>query len=96
MRNSINSGHPLHKSKGNSRRSFILILDWMLVKATLITWMHLSPYPNFYKAEKAKSQSTVSKDLRKYKDITERFLSSLFGTSIMLQKVEEYKKLLYF
>ena len=41
--------------------------------------MNLSPYPNLRKAEKIKSA---------FKDITERFLFSLFDSSIMTQIVE--------
>ena len=42
----------------------------------------------FYKPEKIKSQSTLSKALRKYKDIRGRRLSSLFDTANMSQIVE--------
>ena len=59
MHNSIESGKswrtPRIRVKGSDRRPFILILDWMLVNATLIMWMNLAPYPNFCKAGKTKS-----------------------------------------
>ena len=41
--------------KGSDRRPFILILDSILVYATLIMWMNLPPYPSLRKAEKIKS-----------------------------------------
>ena len=41
--------------KWSDRRPFILFLDLILVYATLIMWMNLSPYPNLCKAEKIKS-----------------------------------------
>ena len=66
----------------------------MLMNAILIKWIKLSPYPNFFKAEKRKSQSTLSKDLRKCKDITERFLFSSLDTSIISRTVE--RELFYF
>ena len=50
MYNSIENGHPWRslciRVKESDRRSFILILDWMLVSATLIMWINLSPYWN--------------------------------------------------
>ena len=66
--NTDESGHhwrtPYIRVKGSDRRPFILILDWMLVYATLIVRMNFSPYPTFCKTEKAKSQSTLPKALR--------------------------------
>ena len=59
------------------RRQFILILDSMLVYATSMMLMNLSPYPNLCKAKKIKS--TLS---------TERFLFSLFDSSVMSQIAE--------
>ena len=59
------------------RRPFILILDSMLVYATSMMRMNLSPYPNLCKAKKIKS--TLS---------TERFLFSLFDSSVMSQIAE--------
>ena len=56
--NSMESRHPCHTNvsvKGSDRRPFILILDSILVYATLIMRMNLSPYPNLRKAEKIKS-----------------------------------------
>ena len=58
--------------------------------------MNLSPYPNFCKAEKIKSQSTLSKAFGKSKDIVERFLFSLFDTSIMSRIVERVYKIVLF
>ena len=47
MYNSIKSGRPWQtfhlKVKKSDRRSFILILDWVLVNATLIMSINLSP-----------------------------------------------------
>ena len=54
-------GTPRIRVKGSDKMQFTLILDWMLVNATLIVRMNLSPYPNFCKAEKTKSQATLSK-----------------------------------
>ena len=67
------------KIKGSDRKPFVLILDSILVYATLIIWMSLSPYPNLRKAEKIKPT---------FKDITERYLFSLFDWSVMLQIAE--------
>ena len=53
--NSMESKHPWRTNiriKGSNRRLFILILDSILVYATLIMWMNLSPYANLRKAEK--------------------------------------------
>ena len=58
MHNSIENRHPWKtqiRAKGADRRPSFLILDWILVYATLIMWMNLSPYPNLSKAEKIKS-----------------------------------------
>ena len=58
MYNSMESWHPWRTwitVKGSDRRLFILILDSILVYATLIIWMNLSPYPNLCKANKIKS-----------------------------------------
>ena len=69
MYKSIENRHPWQTSrvrvKGSDRRPFILILDWILVYTSLTMWMNLSPYPNLYKAEKLKSQSTL-RILQKY------------------------------
>ena len=46
--------------KGSDRRPFVLILDWILVYTSLTIWMKLSSYPNLCKAEKLKSQSTLT------------------------------------
>ena len=55
MYNSIWSGKlwktPSVSIKRSDRRSFILILDWMLVNATLPMGTNLSPYPRFCKTE---------------------------------------------
>ena len=56
--NSMESRHPWHTNiriKGSDRRPFILILDSILVYATLIMWMNLPPYPNLGKEEKIKA-----------------------------------------
>ena len=62
MFSSIESRHPWQTSRvrviGSNRRPFILILDWMLVNATFIIWMNLSPYWNFCKAEKTIKSTT--------------------------------------
>ena len=57
-----------------------LVLDSILAYAVLCNyvckmWMNLSPHPNLCKVENSK-------------DITKRFLFSLFDSSIMSQKVE--------
>ena len=61
------SGHPWRtpwiRVKGLDRRPFILILDSILVYATLHIRMNFSPYPNFCKTEKTKSQFTLPKAL---------------------------------
>ena len=66
--NTDESGHPWRtpciRVKGSDRRPFIVILDWMLVYATLIVRMNFSPYPAFCKTEKAISQPTRPKALR--------------------------------
>ena len=51
----------LARVKVSDRRPIILVLDRMFVYATLIISMNFSPYPNFCKAEKTKSQSTLLK-----------------------------------
>ena len=56
--NSMESRHPWCTNiriKESGRRPFILILNLILVEATLVMWMNLSPYPNLCKAEKIKS-----------------------------------------
>ena len=58
--------------------------------------MNLPPYQNFGETEKIKSQSTLSKNLRKFEDITGRFLFSLFDTSIMSRIVERVCKIVLF
>ena len=67
MCNSIDSGHPWRtlwiRVKWSDRKPFILILDWMLVNTTLITWINFCPYPNFCKPESKKSHSSLSKVL---------------------------------
>ena len=47
--------HTNIRIKGSDRRQFILILDSILVYATLIMWMNLSPFPNLRKAEEINS-----------------------------------------
>ena len=79
INNSIERRHPWRiphiRVKRSDRRPFISILDWMLVYATFFMRMNLSPYSNFCKAEKIKSQSTLSKALGKSKDIKKGFYS---------------------
>ena len=62
MYTSIDSRYPWKtpciRVKGSNRRTFILILDWMLVNATFIIWMNLSPYSNFCKAGKTINSTT--------------------------------------
>ena len=63
--NSLDSRHPWRtniRNKGSDRRPLILILDSILVYATLIMWINLSPYRNLYKVNS--------------KDITKIFLFS--------------------
>ena len=50
---------PCIRVKGSDRTPFILILDWMLVYATLIIQMNFSPYPSFCKTGKTNYQSTL-------------------------------------
>ena len=67
----------------------------MLVNATLIMWMNLSPYPYFCKIEKTKFQLILLKALKKSKDYTERFLLRLFDTLIISRKVERLCKIVF-
>ena len=82
--NSIESEDPWRtpriRLKGLDRRLFILILDWMLVYATSILRMNLSPYPNLCKVEKVKSQSTLSKFLKKSKYMIQKGFCSVYLT----------------
>ena len=73
---------PCIRVKGSDRRPFILILDWMLVYATLIMRMNFSPYPNFCKSEEIKSQSTLPKALR----ILQRGFYSVYLTHQLYHK----------
>ena len=61
--NTNESGNPWWTTyirvKRSDMRPFILILDWMLVYATLIIQMNFALYPNFFKTEKTKTQSTL-------------------------------------
>ena len=50
---------PCIRVKGSDRTPFILILDWMLVYATLIIQMNFARNPSICKTEKTKSQSTL-------------------------------------
>ena len=65
-------------------RSFILISGWILAYATLIMWMKFSLYWNFCKAEKTKSQSTVSKILAKSKILQKGFYSIYLAHQLYL------------
>ena len=56
--NSMESKHPWQTHimvEGSDRRPFILILDVILLYATLSMSMNLPPYPNLCKSEKIKS-----------------------------------------
>ena len=92
MYNSIDNGHPYQtpciRVKGSDRRSFVLILDWMLVNATLIIRMNLSRHL---------SQTFAKQKRKNLKQLYQRFLFSLFDTSIMSQIVArvQYVKLFY-
>ena len=60
--NSMGSRQPWFTSKrvkGSDRRAFILILDLILVYATLIVWINFSQYPNLFKSENIKSTLTL-------------------------------------
>ena len=63
MYKSVENRHPWQTSrvraKGSESRSFILILDWILVYTSLTMWMNLFPCPNLCKAVKLKSQPTL-------------------------------------
>ena len=50
---------PRIRVKGSDRGSLVLILDWILMYASSITLMTLSPYPNLWKTKKLKCQSTL-------------------------------------
>ena len=55
---SMENRHPWRfniRIKGSGRKLFVLILDSILVYATLIMWMNFSSYPNLCKTEKIKS-----------------------------------------
>ena len=85
--NSVESRHPWQthiRFKGSDRRPFVLILDSMLV------------YVNEFVSISELMQSR--KDKINIKDITKRFLFSLFDSSVMTQIVERVftVKLLYF
>ena len=90
MDSSIESGHPWWTLriwvKGSDRRPFILILGWILVYVTLIMWTNLSPYPNFCKEEKIKSQSIQSKFLRNSKYIMHKNCYSVYWTHWLCHK----------
>ena len=60
--NRMESRHLWHTNlrvNGSHRRPLTLILDSILVYATLIVWMNVSPYPNLRKAEKIKSTPRI-------------------------------------
>ena len=59
MENSYPWQNPRVRVKWSDRGPSILILDWMLVYTSSTMWMNLSPYPNLWKGEKLKSQSTL-------------------------------------
>ena len=73
--------------KGSDRMPCILILDWILVYAT---W-------NVYGFVSISELLQNRKDKINSKDITERFLFSLFDSSVMTQIVERvYSKVIIF
>ena len=87
--NSIGSRHPWWTNvriKGSDRRPFILIIDSILVYATLMMWMNLS------------LQMQSKRDKINSKETTERFLFNLFDSSVMSQIVQRVctVKLFYF
>ena len=90
MYRSIESGHPWWTPRirvnGSDRRQFILILDWLLVHATLIMFINFSPCANFCKPEKITSQSNLSKVLRKSKYITQKVVYSVYLTHWLCHK----------
>ena len=78
-----------------------LIIIFLLLKESFtrfqLHFFFFSFCSKFYKPEKIKSQSTLSKALRKYKDIRGRLLSSLFDTSNMSKNSRTSKcKVFYF
>ena len=79
--NSIESWHSCRTSsiraKGSNKRPFLLLLDFILVNTTSILWMNRLQRRTFAK-QKIKNCS----------QIYQRFLFSLFGTSIVSQMVE--------
>ena len=64
----------------------------MLVYATLIMRMNLTPYPNFCKSEEIKSQYTLPKTY----EIAERLLFNLFDISTTSQIIESACKIVLF
>lgn len=100
MYSSMESGQPWRtprlRVKGSDRRTFIFILDWMLLQRTFIMWIKLSPYLNFFKARKMKSKSNRSKASRKSSDITDNFLFSLLDKSTISRIVESVLRIVLF
>ena len=90
MYRSIESGHPWWTPRirvnGSDRRPFILILHWLLVHATLIMFINLSPYANFCKPEKITPQSNLSKILMKSKYIIQKSVCSVYLTQRLCHK----------
>ena len=79
--NSMESRHPWQthiRVKGSDRRPFILILDSILVYAN-----HVNEFVSISELMQSRKYKINSKD------ITERFLLSLFDSSILSQIVEE-------
>ena len=68
----------------------------MSVYATLIMWTNLSPYPNFYKEEKIKSQSNLSKVWENLNIIYRKIVIQFTGHLIMPQIVERACEIVLF
>ena len=80
MYNSIESEHPRRTPCIRVNGQIRGHLFWMLVYATLVMRMNLSPYPNFWKVEKIKLQSNLSKVLRKPKFVIQKGFYSVYLT----------------
>ena len=64
MYHSTENEHPWQtpriRVKESDRGSLILILDWILMYASSVTLMKLSPYPNLWKTKKLKTKKCQS------------------------------------
>ena len=87
MYNSIESGHfwriPRIRVKGSDRRPFILILDWSLVRTQLSSCEWICLYIWNFANQKRQNPNQLH----------QRFLFSLFDTSIMPQIVKRVCKI---